>query len=52
MARLLARHPDYERMIGDWIARDPLRERRREVLSACFGGASGKIPGESPRGSP
>lgn len=34
MQRLLARHPDYLRMISAWIERDPLAALREQVLRA------------------
>ena len=32
---LLDRHPDYDRLIGEFIAKDPLAARRAEILSEC-----------------
>ena len=34
MRRLLAKHPRYLEIVSDWIERDPLAERRRDVLAA------------------
>jgi hypothetical protein len=34
MQRLLSRHPDYLELVQDFIAKDPLAVRRREILDA------------------
>ena len=34
-ARLNQRHPDYDRLVAQFIANDPLAERRAEILSEC-----------------
>jgi hypothetical protein len=35
MQRLLTRHPDYQQKIADFIAADPIAQRRNEIL-ACL----------------
>ena len=35
MQRLLAKHPDYQRRVSDFIDQDPLMQRRQEIL-ACL----------------
>jgi GT2 family glycosyltransferase len=38
MQRLLAKHPGYGELVAEWIRRDPLAERRAEILTALQSG--------------
>jgi len=49
MARLLERHPDYLDKVGAWIQKDPLRERREEIVAVIHRAG---IYRENERGAP
>lgn len=40
MERLLGRHPDYLRVVEDWIRQDPLADRRAAIVASVDTGAS------------